>query len=1185
MSPTNADTGNTGIPDGYKQDSAGDGYNNLQKFQMNIPPGTWVAPPTPTSFTAVLNTDGSTTLSWNSSPGSVTGYIIQRADPDPNGDGGDGDLTSFETIATLSPTDLAYTDNSGTFTVGDPLATYGQGSVYRVQAVYAGGNSGFAALPMLGDVVNPAYAVNAKLVRGGDGRYLLAFSALATNIQNIRISWQGYDYGYDLFDGTIDTQTIAVSNLINGRYPVPDDVITNYLAWNLDIGDRYMYYAGEGYYAWVQGVGANGQAGPLVQAGVVSYDAPYWMDCRQHLQDSLNFLLESATLTQLYPPLAGAFPEGWLTLTNNFVEVGLYHTLLTSKWYGDGVHYPTPIPALDNTWPLILDYTLAQFLYSTNTLPYFGWGQYFAPPSPFPIWPYYLTTPDDVLLPNGTFQTGPYGIQQDAGNLADVGAATSDGGTNVSLASGIHNIFGLAVTNAVCIGGPDPNYGYTTDPTTGLPVFWDEDRSLSPGGSVAFNFGPLSSYYSQFQAPRFEILSYYFAPVNFKGPGVVGLISPVQPFPLPLTADFALTNTTPFVIASVGQPMVIGGWAKQVLTNGAAGVYAYLGQYFETNAFKIGTNGAVTTNTTGIVSPYGEFLPTEPGPTALKTMPDLTTGQQGTDVVNVIKMQLDVNHDGIMDLTFAGPDNTSTNRPYKFWINNDHDTYNSGPSFSDLGHDAWSPETPDFADNTINSMRDLEDFARLWIVGMPPLWASNGYQVKLYWTNVVSGNPAINLFPAFETNGGTGYLTDTNVAAGQLGWTYSGVGLDPNFALATISVGPVLGHQMYYGAYTFPANFFTNGATKYFLFEGAGVGQGELVLNITQNGTNVASTSVFMNLMDVKDMFEHAHIENQPIAPPSATLTDQSTFRQDNNVPVDAGDGSNLVVFVHGWRVTTWVAENFAQTMFKRLYWQGYQGRYAALRWPTLSGDTDGPVAQFLTFNRDEYIAFNCAQGTANYFVALKNRFPNYSVNVCAHSHGNVLMMETLRRHLASGQTPIHNYALLQAAVAAECLDTNAPLFPGFIVDLTPLPDSFRGYAGPLQNALSAQNGVAGHMVNFYNTNDFGVVTCWQPDQLLYKPDGRYGYLYVTNTPYQASIGSAREITDPHELMAFLSRPQTQAVGAVPNLAGSLATSREVDLQAVVGFTSDWQEHSGEFNWPIQRLQPFYQALVDQILQ
>ena len=88
LDPTNADTGNTGIPDGYKQDCAGDGWSNLQKYQMGIPPCTWVTPPAPTSFTAAMNTNGNILFSWNAAvnlpgagAGAVAGYTLTIYDP------------------------------------------------------------------------------------------------------------------------------------------------------------------------------------------------------------------------------------------------------------------------------------------------------------------------------------------------------------------------------------------------------------------------------------------------------------------------------------------------------------------------------------------------------------------------------------------------------------------------------------------------------------------------------------------------------------------------------------------------------------------------------------------------------------------------------------------------------------------------------------------------------------------------------------------------------------------------------------------------------------------------------------------------------------------------------------------------------------------------------------------------
>ena len=38
------------------------------------------------------------------------------------------------------------------------------------------------------------------------------------------------------------------------------------------------------------------------------------------------------------------------------------------------------------------------------------------------------------------------------------------------------------------------------------------------------------------------------------------------------------------------------------------------------------------------------------------------------------------------------------------------------------------------------------------------------------------------------------------------------------------------------------------------------------------------------------------------------------------------------------WR--HWEKDRFAETAFKRLYWQGYQGRFGEFRWPTSYGFT-----------------------------------------------------------------------------------------------------------------------------------------------------------------------------------------------------------------------------------------------------
>ncbi len=145
-------------------------------------------------------------------------------------------------------------------------------------------------------------------------------------------------------------------------------------------------------------------------------------------------------------------------------------------------------------------------------------------------------------------------------------------------------------------------------------------------------------FLSQTADPTLGFSNYYFAPVITPGTALAGEVPPVQYYPLPANTNFANTNQTGVLIASVGVPSVIGGWARFLVEGSSPAKYAYLGQYYLTNAFVV-TNGVVTTNTTGVVSPYGDFFPTEPGIVSMVTMPDIDTGQKGTNVVRVISLE------------------------------------------------------------------------------------------------------------------------------------------------------------------------------------------------------------------------------------------------------------------------------------------------------------------------------------------------------------------------------------------------------------------------------------------------------------------------------------------------------------------------------------------------------------------
>ena len=403
--------------------------------------------------------------------------------------------------------------------------------------------------------------------------------------------------------------------------------------------------------------------------------------------------------------------------------------------------------------------------------------------------------------------------------------------------------------------------------------------------------------------------------------------------------------------------------------------YGYIQQYWD-KAYLCGTNGDVPRTTvdniggkkkintttaiqTGILSPLGEFTATHTGKVILTTKPD-TNGFYGECVVYVIDIQVDSNHDGKMD----NLDFTSADRPFVFWVNNDIDREHD-VDFSDSEEDdllitdsslSGSARVLDYAATTVNgnvpliaSNRDLEDYARLWMPGLSNLVQAlpSGYSIKLSWRNNSGAN--LRLFKAAETNGGTNYLTDETVASNQRDFT----------------VYPNCGNVAPYQKIDFISVFSTNGSTDHFIFCGAGRGSDELVLQVKDdNGALVGETSAFIKLKDIKEMYERFVLgddyhPDQPI--PNLALVARDNlptgvssyqFNQDQAAYTNAP----YILFVHGWNMKPWEKDRFAETAFKRLYWQGYQGRFGSFRWATDNGIDDGYAGYVQTaFDRRNY--------------------------------------------------------------------------------------------------------------------------------------------------------------------------------------------------------------------------------------
>jgi pimeloyl-ACP methyl ester carboxylesterase len=282
--------------------------------------------------------------------------------------------------------------------------------------------------------------------------------------------------------------------------------------------------------------------------------------------------------------------------------------------------------------------------------------------------------------------------------------------------------------------------------------------------------------------------------------------------------------------------------------------------------------------------------------------------------------------------------------------------------------------------------------------------------------SAASGNPAVNLMNAVETNGGTLYLTDTNTAYSQ---TYGRYGGNRSKYPRITASTPL----------TLPANIFTNAANKCFLFEAAGIGSGQLVLTISQGSNVLAETSAWIDLHDVKDLYERDYVKVVTSTNPPSTWT--STNWVENSLPTQADEDRNIIVYVHGFdnTVPSWRVRS--DIVFKRLYWTGYRGKFASVSWPCKALNILDPS----TYNLSEFYAFKSAYAFKDYLNQLRGRFPDYGVHVLAHSQGNAVASEA-----ASLGAPFDTYILMQAAMPASGYDANAATDPNLVArDAPPL--------------------------------------------------------------------------------------------------------------------------------------------------
>ncbi len=108
--------------------------------------------------------------------------------------------------------------------------------------------------------------------------------------------------------------------------------------------------------------------------------------------------------------------------------------------------------------------------------------------------------------------------------------------------------------------------------------------------------------------------------------------------------------------------------------------------------------------------------------------------------------------------------------------------------------------------------------------------------------------------------------------------------------------------------------------------------------------------------------------------------------------------GDETVVLVHGWDMLKVWKTIFAETAFKRLYWQGFRGKFLSFEWPTFTNaeapQLPGYSDKFAgTYNASELQALRSGRALMNFLSSL----PPDKTHLLAHSMGNVVAAEALR--------------------------------------------------------------------------------------------------------------------------------------------------------------------------------------------
>ena len=569
----------------------------------------------------------------------------------------------------------------------------------------------------------------------------------------------------------------------------------------------------------------------------------------------------------------------------------------------------------------------------------------------------------------------------------------------------------------------------------------------------------------------------------------------------------------------------------------------------------------------------GDSAPIELNPGLLN---DQTTPETSVTLrLLPIDLAIDANRDGTIDQG----ETASEDRPFRFWVNNDDDPESNSTEADEVS----PPSSPDWSRDGIEGVRDLEDFTRLQITVPGNIVGKLKFgTVKVGFKWNAGTAPRVRIYRTPENDGSRDYLRYIGRASVQCSGLFKE-------HVADVSDDSIA----YLPASSWESVLSESGKLN-LLFEGCKTGTGKLILVIKTDSSSpyVEGPGAWLKLMEAKNMIHREQVS--PVEP--GDVIDPWESRKHIQILLssrlsgfdpDPDEAKQVIVHVHGWRMTNVEAETWAQTNFKRLWHVGYKGRMAAFFWPTYNAETSPIAGGRMTYNESEYRAWLSGPALAAFVNSLPNTHARY---LTAHSMGNVVVGSAFRAKMAF----VIRYAMFNSAMSAMAYDGMQVQFPDRVSPDTHADPAtnFYGLSNKLNPITYHPDGPETAIINFYLANDFALRS-WDVNHALNKPNspvanlGTPLYAYVPSKEV-LSINETRlykylslsslnvhNVKELSEALAFVTKSRSHAAGRVPNVAGSVSSN-----VPLADYGENDSEHSAEWVWSIQDMYPCFEELM-----